>query len=246
MSSLTITHCKIKCTSKVSIRKIELNVINVVALIFSQTIHIHLNSFRIVIRNIADNITLNIASVIHNNSCTILNLISSKCQFLGRRIISKLTLGSSSILRQPLLDSAIRILNNHFLNLITSSTNGLILGSGLIISNHQIIRELDRSRSPMLTSRTDLNLNKTHRHHTVSTRHGNRLILLQLTNSATTLTSQSSIILTIGNSSILQFIQSKPMCAAINTKRHNSLKTCNRQIINNNLRHIESSFIFTK
>ena len=97
----------------------------------------------------------------------------------------------------------------------------------------------------MLTSRTNLNLNQPHRHHTISTRHGNRLIPLQLTNSATALTSQSSIVLTIGNSGILQLIQSKPMCAAIDTKRHNSLKTCNRQIININ-RHIESSFIFTK
>ena len=95
----------------------------------------------------------------------------------------------------------------------------------------------------MFTSRANLNLNQTHRHHTVCARHSNRLITLQLTNSTTTLTSQSSIVLTIGNSSVLQLIQSKTMSTTIDTESHNSLKTCNRQVIHIN-RHIIVLLLF--
>ena len=211
--------------------------INVMALILSQSVNIHLNHLRIVIRNVADHITLNITEVINNDRSTVSNFTLVESQSLSSGIVSKLALSNSGILSQTLCDSTVSILNNNLTDFVTSSADSLIVGSGSITSNSQIIRNLNRSRSSVFALSTDINFNQTQGNHTVSTRNSNGLVTLELTDCTTTLTSQSSVLLSIGNSRILQFIQSKTMHTAINAETHDCFQAGNGEIVHNNVTH---------
>ena len=182
------------------------------------------------VTQVFQNISLNLAHIVHDNLCVVcdFSIIKGKC--LRLRIVGENTFSNFCALSQSLTEGTVAVLDINRLDFISGRTNGFVSSRRSIAANGEIIVPLNRGLL-VLKLAADLHFEQTTRNQTIGTADGDSLILLQRVQLATLLTGDVGLFLSLSDSCILQLVQSELECTSHDVKCIDGLKAGDGDII---------------
>ena len=176
VNSLVIAHLKSELAREVSLGDVELNAVNIRALVLSNCIDVESALTGEVIALVLEHIGGNLALVVNYDFGTVGN-IGMEAESLGTGVVSELTGSRSGVLLKCIAESTVCVTDVERLDFRTFGTDGFVCGVSRIGSNCEIVSP-ENFRLFMVECAASLEFEQTAGNETIGTADSNSLVTL--------------------------------------------------------------------
>lgn len=207
MDSLVVAHLQRELAVEVGLGDMNLQTVHVGASVLSQSVDVQHALAGILVAHVGQSIGSNLPLVVSNNLSTGSD-VGVESQLLGSGVIRELASRSSRILLKLVTQSTIGVLNIQGDNLSAGGADSLVRSLGVISgrSHGDVVSPHDLG-GLVLEVGASLELQQAVGHDAVGAADGDSLVALQGSQLTTLLTSDVSLLLRLGDGSILQLVQ---------------------------------------